>query len=843
MRRLSTLAWRSLAARRLRSILTGTGIALGVGALFAALATNAGIDASVERTVRDVIGRADLRVAAFEERGLAPETVAAIGGTPGVEVAAPIFERRTYLLQPPEAGHRSEPVTVHGIEPASYGQLHDLEVVAGAAFGSGASGEALVTEALAADEGVGVGGELTLLGAATPGPRAFRIVGLVAGNGPFYGDASRSVIVPLADAQALFERPAVDRVDLRLAPGGSLADVVSGLETRLTVQPYVIADRHDLEASLRASTADFRAMIALVATVVLFSAAFLIFNTLSMTVAERSREVGLLRAAGASRGQVYRLVLTEALLLAVAGSLAGILLGMLAAGVIAGYVRRVEGVTLGGAVLPPGAAALALLLGVAVTLAAAIEPALRAARISPVEALRAHNDPGAFQRARLRWLLAVFVVVGAAGLLLAPSDPVSGGAAAVLRALAVYGVLLAVTLALPGLVRPLGRLAAMPFGRLFRAEERLTRGALARDRSRTALTVGALAVGLTMVVALGVVARNVRLAGSEWLREVVPGDQIATSIRPVALAEGLGSQLAAVDGVARVTPVGTFDVAYQGVRLPAAAVIGADLQADGRLEMPEGGRAAALTALDQGGAVVVPRSVAQRFGIRLEDRMSFLTAGGLVELRVVGIVERSLPGRNGDSILVGWKDATEQLGVEGADFFAIRYAPGWAERAGPEVDAVARSLALQPATLERLQQAVSDALGHIFALFDAIAVVAVLIAALGVVNTLAMSVIERVREIGILRAIGMSRRQVWRMVVIEAAVLGIVGSVVGAATGVLVGVIMLLLAGSRLGVPFEPPWLTILLAIVAGVAVSILAAAYPARVAGRYSIVRAVRFE
>jgi putative ABC transport system permease protein len=152
-------------------------------------------------------------------------------------------------------------------------------------------------------------------------------------------------------------------------------------------------------------------------------------------------------------------------------------------------------------------------------------------------------------------------------------------------------------------------------------------------------------------------------------------------------------------------------------------------------------------------------------------------------------------------------------------------------------------LGLQPVALEEIESAVSDALDRVFGLFDVLALVAVVVAALGIVNTLTMDVVERIREIGILRAVGMTRRQVGRMVVVEAGILGLVGALLGIAAGLGVAVVMLVLAGGGIGPSFALPWSTLALALLLGVGLAMLAAWYPARLASRLTIVRAVEAE
>ena len=834
---LDRLAWRTLAARPLRTILTILGVALGVAVLSASLTMGAGLDAAIDRTVRDVVGTADLRVSAFLEQGLTADTVTAIAGTDGVAITAPTVERRVYL--PPVLGRApGDAVTIVGVDPVPFGQLHPLELVEGQPLVRPDETSAIVTESLAKSDGYVLGSQLTIQGAGAP--TYLRVIGILAGPGPATGSGGRTVIIPIGTARTAFGIQGISRVDIGLAPGASAADVAAALGQRLTAEPYVLSSPADIAAGLRASTADFQATTALVAAIVLFVGSFLIINTLSMTVGERAREVGLLRAAGATRAQVVRFVLVGAAILGVAGSLLGLLLGAGLGALMAGSVRALTGFTAAVDALSPGSLAIAFLVGLGVTIAAAIEPALRAARISPVEALRARLDLPTARRSRLLWLAVVFAAVAVLALLVWP--PAAGEVGAD-RALAVYGALLVATLASPFLLPPLARLIGAPIGGLLRLEERLARGSLGRDRNRTALTLGALVIGLAMVVALGWTAQAARERATAWLAGVVPGDELVSSIRPIPASEGVAESLGAVEGVARVSPIATFDVAIRGLRVDAAAIVGADFLRDGRLDFTAGDRTAALTAIDAGGAAVLPAATAARLGVRIGDPLTVALGGGAtLDLRVAGIVARSIPSGGGEAILVGWPDASGPLGVAGADVFAVRFAPGAGAAARTALEAKARELSVDANPLTRIQGAVSDALGRVFGLFDALAIVAVLVAALGVVNTLAMGVVERVREIGVLRAIGMTRGQASRMVVVEAAILGLVGIVLGALVGLVVGAILLALTGG-----FVPglglPWASIAVAAVIGVAGSVVAAYYPSRLAAGVSIARALTFE
>ena len=832
------IAWRSLRARPGRTSLTIIGVALGVAVLFAGLATNVAIETSVDRTVRDLVGRADLRVSAFGESGLGRETLGAIDATEGVGLAAPALERQTYLLAGPSVGLPAA-VTIVGIDPAREPQVHELTLAEGFGLTSGDEPSALITRRLAEEDGLSIGSELTVQGAGATAH--YRVIGILAGEGPATGTFGRTVVVPLRTAQAVFDQAGVTRVDIRLADGAAAATVTAALEANLLTEPYVLSSPAELAASLRSSTADFQATTALIAAIALFTGAFLIFNTLSMTLVERARELGLLRAAGATRGQVTGYVLRQAFLLGVVGSVVGLILGSVLAALVVAYVRTVGEVTLDGPELRVSAFVAAFVVGIVVTLAAALGPARRAGGISPIEALKVRSEGTSARRARLGWLVVVFVAVAAAGVLVWPRGI---GGAGVTRALVVYAILLVATLALPLVLRPLTRLAGRPFALFFRLEERLARGSLTRDRSRAILTIGPLAVGLAAVVALGAVGQTARSSASAWIADVIPGDVVATSIRPIAPDEDVAADLALVPGVQQVTEIATFDVAVDGRRTDGVAVDGADLAADGRLRLTEGDRATALAALDEGGATIVPLALATRLGLTLDQVVKVAAVDGTnLDLRIVGIAERTLPGRGGEGMLVGWTDAIGSLGVAGSDAFAVRFAPDAPATARADLETAANLVALDVVTLGQIQGAIDSELARIFGLFDALAVIAVLVAGLGIVNTLTMNVIERVREIGVLRAAGMTRGQVWRSVVVEAGIVGLSGAVMGVASGILIGFVMVALAGGRTDVVGLVPWAIVGVSIVLGVAVAMLAAAYPAHVASRISIIRAVQYE
>src|SRR4051812_21920951 len=278
MRGLLPYAWRSLRARPARTALTITGIAVGVGVLAAGLAADAGIGASVDRTVATVAGRADLRVTGFAETGLSRTTVDAIDAVPGVAVAAPAIERRTPIAPSPERPALVDPVTVLGIAPSLERRVHALTLTDGSPLLAADEPSALVGERLARSDGLHLGMDVALVGA--EGLVRVRVVGILAGDGPVQAPDGRTLIVPIGTAARLAGHGAVEalradeaaveststvpatgltRVDIVLADAAQRPAVIASLDRSLTTEPYVLAIPGDLATSLNASTQDLRA--------------------------------------------------------------------------------------------------------------------------------------------------------------------------------------------------------------------------------------------------------------------------------------------------------------------------------------------------------------------------------------------------------------------------------------------------------------------------------------------------------------------------------------------------------------------------------------------------------
>ncbi len=847
--RLSALAWRGMAARPLRTALTILGVALGVAIISATLVANQAATDTVRRAATELFGRADLRVRAFADTGLTARAVTTLRGLPGVEAAAALTERRLQLTTLPGPDEQVfNGMLVIGIDPVDDLAVRDPHLVNGSYLSAEGGDQVLLNAQWASGHHLGVGDQLLLSGA-KPGAAALTVVGLMDDVGFGALGSGAVAVMPRAtiqdqlagDSTTVVVAP-VTSVDLVVVPGQT-ATVQDGLDRSLD-EPFVVETVATTTAQLQRAQEGFAGIAFLFGLVAMAVGGFLVANTMSMTLSERSREIGLLRAAGTTARQVLAIFGRQALALGVAGSVLGVLLGIAVAAGMIGFLRSTRAVLIDGLPLNPLSLLLALAVGVGVTVASAGVPALLAARVGPLDALRPSRQPVRSLRDRLRWLLALELVLLLAGLATYPLSRGSASLPAVLLAVAVLVGGAAIT-ALA--VEPISRVVGRPFEWFFGAEGLLGRANLGRDRARSGLTVGALLIGLAAVMALGTVAETARGTTQRWVDSVLPGGY---GIRMgIAVGEAdIGDTLKATDGLQVATPIVEFPaVQVRDSQRTEVAVAGIDpdvyAQA-GSLIFTSGDRSSAFAALRSGGAVLVPAPIAARDDLAVGSRMMLgLPGKSPTSFEVAGIVAYSIPSQGGDGdVLVSLADAKETFGASDASLWALAPKPG-VDRGvfRAAVAATAEVLAAQPISAADLAGDLSQSLDRLIGLFDALAFISVLIAALGIVNTLSVGVIQRVREIAILRSHGMTVRQVQAMVVAEAAIMGTIGGLGAAGVGLLVAWTLVAVGSVSDFGGIAVPWLLLVIIVLLGTGVAALAGIYPARLAARLPIVGSLR--
>ena len=838
--RLATIAWRGLLARPLRTALAVIGVALGVAVVAATIITSSASDAALRSATADLLGNADVRLRAFAETGFTPRTVQALRAIPEVIAAAPVSERRLVVHTDPGENEKVFTLLVVGIDPDIDARVREPRLTAGVSLSTDSATDALVPASWAARNGLELGDHLRLDGR-RPGVPPLRIVGLMADTGFAALERGDVLVISRTTLDGSFEVPAPIRyVDLDLGDGdvsAAMSRVTEGLE-----EPFIVETAADAAERFASAQASFGTVAFLFGLVAMVVGAFLVGNTLAMTVGERTRELGLLRAAGTTSRQVLGLVLRQAVALGVAGGLLGILLGVaLAAGMI-GFLASTRAALVVGLPLPPLGLLLAFALGLGVTLAGAVVPALRASRLSPLAALRPSNQPATGLGERLRTLVVAELVVVGAGILLFPIERAGTPLLPLILSLA---ILIGGAVATAYVLEPMGRVIGRPFEWFFGAQGLLGRANLSRDRVRTGLTVGAMMIALAAVVALGTVAESARAGAERWVASILPGGNAIRSSVPLDV-ESFRPTFDATQGLQVASPV---------LELPAVRVVedaqeevvlaGIDpnvFQDAGALIVTGAARADAYADLRNGGAVLVPASFATREGIEVGEVLALGQPGAETsDFTVAGIVEYTIPARTPDgALLISAADARDRFAVSAASLWIMVPQPGTASSVfSAAVIETATQLAAQPLTARDLAGDLGRSLDRLVGLFDVLALIAVVIGALGIVNTLGIGISERVREIAILRSHGMTVGQVQAMVVAEAAIMGAIAGVLAIGTGLVVAFALVNGGASAdLGGGMRLPWGLLVAVVLVGTGVAALAGLYPARVAASLPIVR-----
>ena len=838
--RLATIAWRGLLARPLRTALAVVGIALGVAVVTATIITGSASEQALRSATADLLGRADVRVRAFEDAGFVPRTVQSLRALPIVEAAAPVSERRLTVSTAPGDNERVFTLLVLGIDPEVDAAIRDPNLVSGVTLSPDSATDAMVPASWASRNGIALGDSLLLSGR-RQGLAPLRIIGLMADTGLAAIEGGDVIIVSRATLDAAFEVPSPIRyidVDLGADP---TPEQVGQVEAAMS-EPFVLETSEDAAVQFASAQEGFVGIAFLFGLVSLVVGAFLVGNTMAMTVGERTRELGLLRAAGTTSRQVLGLVLRQAVAMAVAGSLLGIVGGILLAAAMIGFLSSTRAVLLVGLPLPIGGLLVAFALGLLVTLVGALLPAMRAARLSPLDALRTSRRRDTGLSERLRPLILVELAVVAAGMALLA---INGSSTPLLPVLLSLGLLVGGAIAAAFVLEPMGRVIGRPFEWFFGAQGLLGRANLSRDRTRTGLTVGAMMIALAAVVALGTVAESARAGTERWVTSILPGGHAIRAGLPLDV-EAFRGTFEATPGVLNASPVLELPITRVTDQGPEeAALAGIDpnvFQDQDALIITGADRADAFAALRNGGAVLVPVPLATRAGIGVGDPISLSLPGGAPnEMTVAGLVEYSIPARTDDgALLVSSADARGLFGATAAALWIMVPQPDIPTSAfAASVRDTAVQLAAEPLTARDLAGELSRSLDRLIGLFDVLALISVVIGALGIVNTLGVGIGERVREIAILRSHGMTVGQVQAMVVAEAAIMGAIAGVLAIITGLLVAFAMVNGgASTELSAGFRLPWPLLVAVLLVGTGVAALAGLYPARVAASLPIVR-----
>jgi putative ABC transport system permease protein len=831
--------FRSLLAHRVRLALTALAIAIGTGFMAGSFVFTATLTHSLDALFAQATTGTDVVVehaapagAAFgansgSSRPLPAAIAATIRRLPGVAAADGAVSGRATLIGrngqaipapfavalswPPDASFQAIFTRRTGVPPTAPDQI-------------------MIDRNSARKGGFAVGDriEVAFGGQARP----FTVTGITGyGTADSIGGGSMA-IVSLPAAQQFFGLAGqYSQIDVKAARGvpapqlrTQIARILPAGAQAITAASAAATQAQQLNSQLSFLTYFFAGF----AGVSLLVGAFVIWNTFTIMVGQRIRELALLRTLGAQRGQVFRSVLGEAAVLGTIASAAGVLLGVgLARGLAALLSSFGVALPITGLVLPPAGLAVSLAAGVAVTVAAAVPPAWRATSVAPVQALRdAVPAPGRFPGRRLTAGLAV--TIAGVALLLAG---LSAGSVA-LTAVGAVACFLGVTVLGPLIVRPLAFCVGQPLTVLPARTGVLARRNAMRNPKRTSATAAALMIGLALIVTAAVLVGSVRaVIGAQISADAKTNFYVQATSTDAGLTPDLAGAIARVPGVRQVTEVRTTDATVAGAA--HQNVDGIDPAAIGAFTSL-GVRSAAMASLRAGG-LLVSASAAAAHRWRPGDLVTIVFGSyGVSRLRVGGTFTNPGPL---SGYLISQEAFTADTGIRTDAVDLVRASP---QARAPLLRALSGypgAQLLDQAGYAGSRQAM---LGTILNLITALLVLAVIIALLGIASTLALSVAERTRELGLLRAVGMRRAQLAQMIAAESVIVAVIGALLGTALGVGLGSALAAAFTRSQQTTVVIPGGQIAVYVIAAAVAGLLAAIAPARHAARMNILTAI---
>jgi putative ABC transport system permease protein len=680
---------------------------------------------------------------------------------------------------------------------------------------------------------------------ATAPRKDYTIVGItqIAGVDSFGG--ATVVDMQLAEAQRMLGKTGFDQIQVSAKDGVAPAQLRDELRAALPASVEVRTGQEEAQkqsADIRDNLGFLTTALLAFAGISLFVGAFIIFNTFSITVTQRMREFALLRTLGASRGQVMRSVITEGVAIGVVGSIVGLVLGIAVAGGLRALFRAV-GVDLpsNGNVIASRTIIVSLVVGTTVTVLSSLAPALRATRVPPVEALRegaVSTGRGPSKRVTIAGV--VLGVIGVALMCVGLFGLVSSNAALGFVGAGAAATFLAVALVSPYLIRPLASVVGRPFERTRGITGRLARENTVRQPGRTAVTAAALMVGVALVTFVSIFASGVR----ETIAKSVDDNLEAAFV--VQNTDGFSSfsakvlpAVARVDGVSQVSAVRFSQARIRGVdgNTPVSGIEPSTFTA--LYSVSEG--ESALRSLKPGQAVV-SKDFAKSHTIKVGETLQTTTAiGRRIALRVAGIADDK-GDLTADVVVTNAqmvsafgepKDAFGMVGLRpGADQKAVQAGvQRTLDRQFPEAEVL---------TADEFKDNIAGQVNQLLYLIYALLALAIIVSLFGIVNTLVLSISERTRELGLLRAVGTTQRQVKRVVRYEAVITSLIGGVLGIVVGVVLAVLFTQpLDNFTLSIPVVSLVILLVVAGVAGVAAAIL----PARRAAKLDVLEALAYE
>jgi putative ABC transport system permease protein len=849
---LAAITWKQWRQHKLRTALTILGIALGVAVFFAVRTANLTLMSSLTTTIEKLAGKATLQIVAGES-GFPESIWDIVRDTPGVKIAEPVIEVIAHTAFPDEGNLLIVGVDMVGDDELREYQFDEANSEIGDPLVALAQPDSiLISRPFADKHNLKEGDKLPLF--TSQGKKDFIVRGVFkpAGVGEVFG--GQVAVMDVFNAQYVFNRGRnFDRIDLMNLPETPVEVVQRELQSRLPAG-IEVTKPSSRGQGLENAVSGMRIGMNIMSFISLLVGVFIIFNTFSISVNQRWKEIGILRALGVERRNVQRMFLDESVVIGVIGSAVGIMLGFFLA---IGAERLMSGIAasmfgLLATQQPPvfrwDYALTAFVIGIISSIIAAFLPARAASQLNPVLAL--HNietrqSEAVLGNARLFGGIALIVIA----LLLIRFAPLQVGVN--FQFGYAFLILLGLLLLLPKLAQWTAMLLRPLMDRFFGSEGVLAVDAMIQSPRRTSATVGALMIGLSFVFSTAAYVRSFQTTVSDWMNQVINSDIIITSSdmarsRTYHFSESLGQKVAAIPGIKRIENVRFTFVPYAN---DTVALIALDL--DGWFarvkNIVEGAdETEARQQSVSGEGVLVARNFASRYKLGVGDHLRLTTPTEPFDRPIVGIIE-DYTSEKGTVFLERelykkyWRDANVDIIdvnlAPGADLNAVR---------GQIQQAIKGEHRAFIYTNMEYKRFVMNLIDGFFVLNYMQMAVAIFIAALGIVNTLVISVSERKRELGVFRAIGGLRGQLRKLILLEATAIAIVGVVSGALAGALNTYFLVRTAASMIGgftIPFRFPGWLILVSLPLVLLIALAAAWWPARKAVNLRVIEAIGYE
>ncbi|MFE0892292.1 ABC transporter permease [Streptomyces rochei] len=700
-------------------------------------------------------------------------------------------------------------------------------------------GEILIDSKTAGRTGYGVGDTVRM---SVDGPVITpKVVGVFTTDDGSVAAGGSLTLFDTATAQKLFGKAGTyDEIDVKAKDGVTQAALKAELDKALpkdlveTTTAEKLAD--DQAEAIASSMSGMKQGLLVFAGIALFVGTFIIANTFTMLVAQRTKELALMRAVGASRRQVTRSVLIEAFVVGVVAAVTGLLAGIgIGAGMRALMSSMGEVVPDGPLVVSAGTVVAALAVGVLVTMLAAWLPGRRAAKIPPVAAMSSVHAKATTKSLVLRNTLGA--LVSAAGIAVVLAATTMGGSdGQAPMGLGAVLLIIGVFILTPLLSRPLIA-AAAPVLRLFGVSGKLARQNSVRNPRRTAATASALMIGLTLITGMTVMAGSLQKSIDKMASAAIEADYVVSMANGNWLSPDVSEKLAGADGVTAVSPLRNSPARIGGDTEYLTGVNGSTIGELTDLKVEQG-------AFEVGGTeVVVDGDTAKENGWKAGSAFTVAYEDGEKQrLTVAGVYE-------GNDMLRGIMVDNSVLTPHLTDPVDMQVMVKMSDGASSAAkDSLQQALDTNPAIKIQDKKDISNEIAKMFTLMlnmlYGLLAMAVIVAVLGVINTLAMSVFERSQEIGMLRAIGLDRKGIKRMVRLESLVISLFGGVLGIGLGVFFGWAAGELMGSTIATyELVLPWGRMGVFLLLAAVVGVLAALWPARRAARLNMLQAIKAE